>query len=194
MTHSLTLTEDTCADVYSKLVNPPNTPYESRTCPRWLNKELKFVLSTLHSDLMHNVLGLLQRNLRESKEKRSLWARAFIGLLTLSMVTESMQVSVRCKEETDKKWGTIPKNDTTAESEITYMDQRLESLLGIFRMKYGATDYKDGKSKKTEFTPITNLKDRDSLDEPAQRLAKAVNGIVRDYRKWYVCQARVRLM
>ena len=192
MTHSLTLTEDTRADVYSRLRNPPDIPYEPGTSPRWLNKELKFLMSTLHTDLKNHMLELLHKNLRDCKEKRLLWVIAFIGLLTLSMVTESMQVCVRCKEETDKQMGALAKDDSTAKSEVNRMDERLDFLMRIFWKKYHVAEHKGGKAK-AEFNPVRDLKDRGSLDGPAQIFAREVDRVIRDYRKSSVCCAEAGL-
>lgn len=180
MTHSLTLTEDTRADVYYRLRNRPDTLYEPLTCPRWLNKEFKFLMSTLHTDLLKNILELLHKNLRDGKQTRLLWAIAFIALLTLSMVTESMQISVRCKEETDKEMGTLPRHDSTAQSEIDHMDERLDLLMRIFRKKYRITEHMDGNGK-AGFNPVKDLKDRSLLDEPAQMFARDIDRVTRDY-------------
>lgn len=181
MTHCLTLTEDTRANVYSSLNNRPDTPYGPLTCPRWLNKELKFLMSKLHIDLTKHVLELLHKNLRDCKEKRLLWAAAFIGLLTLTMLTESMQVSIRCKEETDKDMGTLPRNDSTAESDIKLQDETLDRLMRIFWKKYSIKERKDGKAN-VEFNPVKDLRDRDLLDEPARMFARDVDRVIGNYR------------
>lgn len=178
MTHSLTLTEDTRVEVSSKLMNPPQTPYEPLTCPRWLNKELKFLVARLHIDLMKEVLVLLHTTLRDGKKKKSLWAIAFIGLLSLSMVTESLQVSVRCKEETDKEMKMILKDDTRADSDVNLMDNRFDLLLWIFRKKYGIAENRVGKG----FCPLRESDDRESLDQPARTFAVEVGHIIQSYR------------
>ena len=192
MAHCLTLTEDTRPYVYANLRNPPNIPYEPLTCPRWLNKELKFLMSTLHTGLMEKVLELLHKNLRDGGKKRLLWATNFIGLLTLSIVTESMQVCVRCKEETDKAMGVLLENDTTAKSEIIRMDERLYFVMRLFRKKYGITEHKNGKGK-TEFNPVKDLEDRISLDQPAQLFARDVEHVIRSHRKSCICCAKSEL-
>ena len=182
MTHSLTLIEDTRSEIFSMLMNPPDTPYEPLTSPRWLNKELKFLMSRLHTDLLKNVLELIHKTLRDCRDKKSLWAVAFIGLLTLSMVTESMQHSIRCKEETDKEMHVIPREDTTAELYLSRMDEKLDLLVRIFQKKYGIRENKEGKQK-TEFNPVRDLSDRALLDQPARRLAGDVDRILMEYRK-----------
>jgi hypothetical protein len=59
MTHSLTY--------------PPEDEKEGRvlTCPRFLNKQLKFILYTLHSDILNAVLQRLHHALRNRTKKRS---------------------------------------------------------------------------------------------------------------------------
>ncbi len=178
MSHSLTLTEDTRLAVSSRLRNPPNAPYEPLTCPRWLNKEFKFLLATLHTNLLKNILDLLHKNLRDCRDKRSLWVTAFISLLSLSMVTESMQVSVLCKEETDKENKTIPQDNTQAESDVSRMDEKLDLLIRIFRKKYGIAENRIGKG----FNPLRESDDRDSLDQHARTFAVEVGHIIQSYR------------
>lgn len=178
MAHSLTLTEDTRLEVSLKLIKRPSTPYGPLTCPRWLNKELKFLMARLHADLLKVVLDLLHKNLRDCRDKRSLWAIAFISLLSLSMVTESLQVSVRCKEETDKEMETIPPCDTQAESDISEMDKKLDLLIRLFRKKYGIAENRVGRG----FNPVRDADDRESLDQPARTLAVEVGQIIQSYR------------
>lgn len=183
MSHSLTLTEDTRLAVSSRLINPPNVPYEPLTCPRWLNKELKFLLATLHTNLLKDVLELLHKTLRDCRDTTSLWAIAFISLLSLSMVTESMQVSVLCKEATDKENKTIPQDDAQAELEIHHMDERLDLLIRIFQKKYGSAENRAGKG----FRPLRDPKDRDSLDQPARTFAVDVGHIIESYGTCPTC-------
>lgn len=84
MTHSLTLVEDTKVDVYRRLKNPPSGEFGIHTCPRWLNKQIKFLLSTLHHDLLRDFLNKVQDALRLSSKKH-LWAALFASLIVLAM-------------------------------------------------------------------------------------------------------------
>ena len=104
-----------------------------------------------------------------------------MGLLTLSMVTESLQVAVRCKEETDKEMGLLPQGDARAETDISLMDERLDLLMRLFRQKYKSTGQRHGKGK-LEFNPIKDHEDRNSLDQPAQMLAQHVDRVTKCHR------------
>ena len=110
-----------------------------------------------------------------------MWAVDFMGLLTLSMVTESLQVAVRCKEETDKEMGLLPQGDARAETDISLMDERLDLLMRLFRQKYKSMGQRHGKGK-LEFNPVKDYKDRNSLDQPAQMLAQHVDRVTKSHR------------
>ena len=97
------------------------------------------------------------------------------------MVTESLQVAVRCKEETDKEMGLLPQGDKRAETDISLMDERLDLLMRLFRQKYKSIGQRHGKGK-LDFNPVEELKDRNSLGQPAQMLAQHVDRVTRSYR------------
>lgn len=181
MTHSLTLLEDTRDTVASRLRNAPAEPYGVHTCPRWLNKELKFVLASLHKRLLHDVLELIHRTLHDMSTNSSyrFWATLFIGLLVLSMVTESLQVAVRCKEETDMSDGIVYSSRNHATLTIEKSDETLAHVTSLFHSRY----HMDKKGK-NEINPIKNLKDRKNLkDSPSEALADKVKGLIEGYRK-----------
>ena len=92
MTHSITLLEGTQTQVTTKLHSQPTKPYGVHTCPRWLNKQLKFLLSTLHRDLLEEILESIHKTLHDvsTKNSKKVWTRLFIGLLVLSMFSESI--------------------------------------------------------------------------------------------------------
>ena len=138
-------------------------------------------MSAIHVELFKDVLHRLHRTLRDCKNKMLIWAVDFMGLLTLSMVTESLQVAVRCKEETDKEMGLLPQGDARAETDISLMDERLDLLMRLFRQKYKSTGQRHGKGK-LEFNPVNDLKDRNSLDQPAQMLAQHVDRVTKSHR------------
>ena len=135
-------------------------------------------MARLHTDLLRDVLEILQKNLRNGRDKNSLWAIGFIGLLSLSMVTESMQVSVRCKEETDKEMAALPQDDTRAKSDVSLMDEKLDHLIMIFRKKYGIVENRVGKG----FNPLRESDDREALDQPTRMFAVEVGHIIQSYR------------
>ena len=181
MTHSLTLLENTREIVATQLLNAPAEPYWVHTCPRWLNKELKFVLACRHQRLMHDVLASMHRTLHDMSTNSSyrFWASLFIGLLVLSMVTESLQVAIRCKEETDKSEGIVYPSRNHATSAIEKSDETLDHVTSLFRSRYHMD-----KRGKNEINPIRNLDNRRDLkDSPSEALASEVKSLIDGYRK-----------
>lgn len=140
-------------------------------------------MARLHANLMKEILELLHKTLRDSRDKKRLWAIAFISLLSLSMVTESLQVSARCKEETDKEMNAMAQYDTLAELDL--MDEKLHLLTRFFRKKYGLAENKVGKG----FNPLRDSENRKQLDRSAQTLAVEVGRIIQSYR---MCPILVR--
>lgn len=175
MNHSLTLVEDTKDSVYLKLKNKPKNPYGHHTCARLLNKQIKFLLSDLHRQVMKEVLNRLQDTLRVSKRK-DLWAPLFSAIVILAMTTGALQVTVRCKEETDKQEGTIEQDDRKANKEIAEMDERFDLLKNLFHQAF-RTLLPGG------LNPLRDLPDRDNLDPASQTLATKASEIVEHYRK-----------
>ncbi|KAL8892296.1 MAG: hypothetical protein Q9215_000809 [Flavoplaca cf. flavocitrina] len=174
MTHSLTIVEDTKEFVYKQLRNKPKNPFGNHTCARLLNKQIKYLLSTLHEDVLRDVLNKVQDALRHSKRK-DLWAPLFASMVILAMTTESLEVTVRCKEETDKQEGTIDQDDRKADKEIARMDKRFDLLRRLFHQGYRTLLPKG-------FNPLRDLTDRSQLvDNASQTLAAKASNIVMQY-------------
>ncbi|KAI4098724.1 MAG: hypothetical protein LQ339_006329 [Xanthoria mediterranea] len=180
MNHSLTLVEDTKDSVYLKLKNKPKNPYGHHTCARLLNKQIKFLLSDLHRQVMKEVLNRLQDTLRVSKRK-DLWAPLFSAIVILAMTTGALQVTVRCKEETDKQEGTIEQDDRKANKEIAEMDERFDLLKNLFHQAF-RTLLPGG------LNPLRDLPDRDNLDPASQTLATKASEIVEHYHTFLVAR------
>lgn len=170
MTHTLTLVD--VNEVSRKLKNHPPKAYGLQTSSRWLNKELKFLFSNLHKNLWKIVLEKLQQTLQLSK-KQSAWNTAFVALLLLAMMTESMQIQIRCKEETDKR-DRMRAQDHDASSEIGLMDEKWEVLRDLFHKKYGTPSTVGWPNGTKAFDPIYQDRDRNMLDTPCQELAQQV--------------------
>ena len=178
MTHSMTLVESSQEDVFSSLLNRPAQVYGIHTSPRWLNKQLKFLLSSLHVTLMETILEKLTQMLRGSK-KMSSWALSFNCILTLAMANESVQVTLRCKEATDKEEGVIDPHDETAQRESRMIDEKFDFLQDLYHRGYKT----QGAKGKPSFNPIHSVVDREKLDAPSGQLAKSVGDIVDIYRE-----------
>ena len=178
MTHTLTLVEHTKDEVYGRLRNRPSERFGVHTSSRWLNKELKFLLSTLHQDLWKGVLQQIQKTLQASNKEQS-WATTFMGLLVLAMMTESIQVNIRCKEETDKQDGTINWENKKANDEIGLIDKNWKILQDLFHKKY--MTQKGGKAK--GFNPLQQDSALDKLDEPSKIFTRKVKVIIEHHRE-----------
>lgn len=178
MTHSMTITESSKEEVFQSLWNRPAQAFGTHTSPRWLNKQLKFLLSSLHVTLMENILGNLTQMLRRSK-KLSSWADIFASILMLAMANESIQVTLRCKEATDKEEGITDQHDKTAKQESELIDEKTNFLEDLYHKGYRT----QGTKGKPSFNPIRNVVDRGKLDAPASQFATNVGNIVENYRE-----------
>ncbi|KAL8674324.1 MAG: hypothetical protein Q9168_001253 [Polycauliona sp. 1 TL-2023] len=181
MSHSLTIVEDTRDAVYRQLKQRPDNPFGHHTCARWLNKQIKFLLSTLHQDVLKGVLSKLQDTLRKANSKEH-WASLFASLAIVAMTTESQEVTVLCKEETDKQEGTIGPDDRTAEKDIAQMDETFDLLRRLFHQKFRTLLPKG-------LNPLRDLTDRDGLPDHASRsLAAKGNEVLEQYHTFLVAR------
>ena len=173
----MTLVESTKDDVYDRLKNPPPERYGHHTCPRLLNKQVKFLLCLLHQEVLEDVLGQIQEALRLSR-KSGTWAALFSGMVILAMTVGSLQVAVRGKEETDKSEGTIQQDDTTADEAVKSMEGQFEFLKNLFHQGYRTLVPKG-------LNPLQNLQDRACLDGASQSLAAKASKIMEDHCEFF---------
>ena len=94
----------------------------------------------------------------------------------LAITTESQEVTVRCREETDKLEEMIPQNDTRANDAIGRMDEGFEDYLKCFFHQKYRTREKKG------FNPIGNPKQRAVLDNASNQLAEKASAIIEEHR------------
>ncbi|KAL8643275.1 MAG: hypothetical protein Q9226_008412, partial [Calogaya cf. arnoldii] len=184
MTHSLTIVENTKDDVYKRLKNKPENLFGHHTSARWVNKQIKFLLSALHTNVLKEVLNKVQDTLRLST-KKDLWAPLFASMVILAMTTETLQVTVRCKEDTDKQEGTIEQDDRTADKEIELMDERFDLLRRLFHQGYRTLLHKG-------LNPLQDLTVRAGLDNASQSLAAMASEIVETYHTFLVARQVLR--
>lgn len=179
----MTLVEDKKEEVFSSLWNRPTEAFGVQTSPRWLNKQLKFLFSSLHMTLMETILGKLTQTLRGSK-KASSWASNFAIIMMLAMANESVQITLRHKESTDKEEGMIDLHDETAKRESVLIDEKFDFLQDLYHKSYKT---QGAKAKgKPSFNPIHNVTDRRKLDAPASQLAQSVGDLVESHRNSYL--------
>ncbi|KAL8992302.1 MAG: hypothetical protein Q9169_007207 [Polycauliona sp. 2 TL-2023] len=180
MSHSLTIVEDTRDSVYRQLKNRPENPFGYHTSARWLNKQIKFLLSTLHQKVFEEMLSGLQDTLRHSK-RIDFWAPLFASMVVLAITTELLEVTVRCKEQTDKQEDIIKPDDKTADRDITQMDERFDLLIRLFHQGYRTLLPKG-------FNPLQNPTGRNDLDHAGISLASKGREIVEQYHPFLIAR------
>lgn len=173
MTRTLTLVESTKQQVYDKLLRPPIEAFGDHTASRVLNKELKCIIAPLYQKICKDFLDQVQNTLLVSAgDKLPSWATLVGSLLTMAVIMESVQVGIRCKEATDKSDNVIPENSNVATLHLELMEEKWNILVSLFHQAY------------RRFDPIQKEKDRGKLDTPSRELAKSIQIIVENHRKW----------
>lgn len=169
MMHTLTIVESTREQVVGKLRHRQSQQYGTHTSSRWLNKQIKFLLSTLHWDLLKNALQKIQKDLGASKKTQH-WGNAFTGLISVAMTIEAMQFTIRCKEATDKNEKIIPEQDENATREIQVMEEKWGFLKGLFQKRYPKN-------------PIHDEEARKFVDPASQQLAQGLKIVIDNHRE-----------
>lgn len=169
MTRTLTLVESTKKQVYSQLQCPPAEAFGVHTSSRMLNKELKYVIAPLYQDVLTKFLEQVHNALLGDKYPS--WATILGSLLTLAMTMESVQVSVRCKEATDKCDKAIPEDSNAATLALALMEEKWEFLVSLFHKAY------------PRLKPIQREEHRKRLDTPSQELAQRIKDIIEKNRE-----------
>lgn len=182
--YSLILDEKNKNIVLERMRNPSAaSAYGRFTGSRFLNRQIKYVVATLHRALIETELQNLQEALQASDNRRS-WGSAFISVLILSMVTEIMQHLVRCKASSDI--ASLGRNDpsgiqvidTKATAEIEAMETAVGFMRSLFNRKYQSQNFGNNKG----FKPIFKSADRVKLeDQPSLQLALDVENIIHEY-------------
>lgn len=172
MMHTLTLVEREKEVVARRLLYRSSEPYGTHTSSRWLNKQLKFLLSTLHEELLKNTLRKIN-SLLESSQRPKTWGSALTGLILLTMTIEAIQMIIRCKEATDKSENLIPEESEKATIDIENSEETWRFLQGLFYTTYHKN-------------PIHNEKDRQNLkDAPSQQLASDVKSVIEKHSECF---------
>ncbi len=172
MTRTLTLVENTKEQVFRQLRSRPREVFGAHISSRLLNKQLKFILAPLHRESWTNLLDSVHRTvLVESKAERGSWAPLLACLLTLAMTMESVQISIRCREATEKREGAILEDNDDATLDLARMEEKWNLLLELFHKRY------------SKFNPFGKEYHRDELDIPSREHA-----ISTMQRKTIVCK------
>ena len=178
MTRALTLVEKTRDETYEKLKNPPRERFDHHTCPRFIDKQMKFLMSALHQDHLRGIMSKIQDMLRISNIRAS-WASLFVSMTILATTVDTLEATVRYKEEVDKQEGLISGDDETAATTIAAMDDKFDLLSTLFHQKFRTLLPKG-------FNPVCDLKSRISLDDASQSLATQASEIIQQHRKAFL--------
>ena len=176
MTHTWTLREATRDLVYLSLQNPPDKPYGAQTSPRLLNRQLKSYMTEMHARLVAQVLDGYSKFIQHSDTSCDAWCPSLIALLVLCMTAESLQASMRCKEETEKSQR-FPINNDEVGIAVRKLDETIEFLIKLFTMKYHQK-----RNERTAFNPVTSDIDcRKLTDSNPREFACLIGRVVEDY-------------
>ena len=95
MGHTLTFASDTQESFFNWLAHRQNfpLPHDPYTSPRMANRQLKYLFSILHRELLTNLLNKLQQILHSSNVRGN-WIPAFLCLLGLAVAQEDMQRTI----------------------------------------------------------------------------------------------------
>ena len=168
MTRVLTLEESTKEQVFNKLRNRPKQTFGIHTSSRYLNKQLKCHFAPLQQDILKNLLNRIHQTLPLAT-KKMYWATILASMLVLAITTETVQVNIRCKEQTDMIDGAISNENATDDLEL--IEKNWDILTYLFRKAYCRLD------------PIWKINDRKQLDSTSQEFATKVKSIVEKHRK-----------
>ena len=167
MGHASTIAEDSRQYIWERLRQRPERPFGIHTSPMYINKQLKFLLSSLQQDLFGEILLRIQQKLRENT--RESWTPAFAAMAVVSMVAEWVQVSVRCKEYYNKAKGFVSTSDDSATRAVQNIEDRYGFLRRLFHETY---------RRRSKFlgNPLCDSDVRESLADDASKTF--LNGIV----------------
>lgn len=178
MTRALTLVEKTRDEIYEKLKNPPRERFGYHSCPRFLDKQMKFLMSALHRVVLKGILSKIQEIMRITNRK-AFWASVFVSMTILATTMETLEATVRYKEEVDKQEGLISGDDETATRTIAAMDDKFDLLSRLFHQAF-RTLLPNG------FNPVCDLTSRATLDDASQSLAAQASEIIQQHRKAFL--------
>ncbi|KAI9668178.1 MAG: hypothetical protein M1821_000998 [Bathelium mastoideum] len=112
-------------------------PHDPFTSPRMANRQLKYLFSLLHRELLTNLLNKLQQILHSSNVRGN-WVPAFLCLLGLAMAQEDIQRTIYIIM--DDRWqrreivGAQAANEADRAAEA--IDERFHFLCSLFHSKF----------------------------------------------------------
>ena len=178
MTHAWTIREATLPHVYMILRHRPVEPYSAQTSPRLFNRQLKSYMTLIHRCQIALVLDGYSKQLPPSDTNLRHWAPSLIALLVLCMTSESLQASMRCKEETEKSQGILAEDDDGVKMDIENLDETIALLTELFARKHHRKT-----KEKSAFNPIASAVDEQKLTDSIPRdLARRLKSIIKNHR------------
>ena len=139
MGHTLTILESTLPTVISKLQHsraPKDLPHH--TSPKLANRQLKFFLSCLRTNIYKRILHWAQQVLRTSVKKRETWLHVFCAMIGFAMVLEEVQVTIQIQADAKITKGELSADYAYSEAynACDRIDNRFKLMIGIFQCKY----------------------------------------------------------
>ena len=110
-------------------------PYGTFSSPRLATKQFKFQLSIVFQSIFTEILKKTSALLLQSKKEP--WPQAFATVLALSMVVESLQMMILCKERLNSPVLSKHSFKNTNE-DILNIDKQLHFLIHLLQTKYNS--------------------------------------------------------
>ena len=164
MSRVFAISEKAKQGIWEKLCsqNKVTKPHGTFSSPRLVNKQLKFLLSTMFQKLFTDILSKIQALLLQSKKEP--WPEVFAAVLALSMVVESLQMMILCKKCLNPPTSTS--SSTNSNADIHEIDVRFHFVLQLLQTKYkprGASCWRPLNSK-ASYPGLARAADREFVD------------------------------
>jgi hypothetical protein len=160
---------------------------------RLLSRQIKFVIHTIHRELIKDVLEGLERQLR-SRTKSS-WPFTFATIIMLCLGVEDLQIAAQASVKSQNsiegpRWE--PKSKVCSSLEEFPINTLTRLFHDIYRTNRGVNRGKIGPAQEKGFNPLTATPapgDSSGLDDPAaENMAAEFRQMVADLRKSFCKQ------
>ena len=137
--HTLTFTSDTQESLVHWLSHRHHfpLPHDPNLSPRMANRQLKYLFSLLHRELLTNLLNKLQQILHSSNVRGN-WVPAFLCLLGLAIAQEDMQRTVYIIMDDRWQRGEVVGAHAASEADgaAEAIDEKFHFLCSLFYSKF----------------------------------------------------------
>ena len=181
MSHAITIVQEEKYSIWKQLTYRSDMS-DNHTCPRLLNKQMKFLLSTLYKDLFSRILQRVQNMLLASR--KDTWTQSFAVLLILAIVSGSLQTMIRCKEHSNMSAG-LTFDGIDATNAIQDIEDRFKFLTQLLHIKYNKRGMQYG-------NPLFNKCVRDDLGNSDRHFMESVSGLVTEHSMLYLWSSVAR--